>query len=228
MKRLIAAFISLMLIICLTGCTSDDLNEHKIQKINDLDTYVDSKTEEQYSQISIDNIILIRDNGKKSIKNSKTIDEVDNTFTKIISEMERIKSLNEVQKIKKIHYYVEQFMFIGEYHQLYDFETKSLFTKNIVEVDGNVDLDKEFEFVTTLDDEKINTFFINASEKGLFLLKDKYELESDTTCAKSGWHLTIEFEDGTIFTSEGLVYPAGADKIDTMFKELSGHHLFGI
>ena len=176
MKRLIAAFISLMLIICLTGCTSDDLNEHKIQKINDLDTYVDSKTEEQYSQISIDNIILIRDNGKKSIKNSKTIDEVDNTFTKIISEMERIKSLNEVQKIKKIHYYVEQFMFIGEYHQLYDFETKSLFTKNIVEVDGNVDLDKEFEFVTTLDDEKINTFFINASEKGLFLLKDKYEL----------------------------------------------------
>lgn len=228
MKRLIAAFISLMLIICLTGCTSDDLNEHKIQKINDLDTYVDSKTEEQYSQISIDNIILIRDNGKKSIKNSKTIDEVDNTFTKIISEMERIKSLNEVQKIKKIHYYVEQFMFIGEYHQLYDFETKSLFTKNIVEVDGNVDLDKEFEFVTTLDDEKINTFFINASEKGLFLLKDKYELESDTTCAKSGWHLTIEFEDGTIFTSEGLVYPAEADKIDTMFKELSEHHLFGI
>lgn len=228
MKRLIAAFISLMLIICLTGCTSDDLNEHKIQKINDLDTYVDSKTEEQYSQISIDNIILIRDNGKKSIKNSKTIDEVDNTFTKIISEMERIKSLNEVQKIKKIHYYVEQFMFIGEYHQLYDFETKSLFTKNIVEVDGNVDLDKEFEFVTTLDDEKINTFFINASEKGLFLLKDKYELESDTTCAKSGWHLTIEFEDGTIFTSEGLVYPAEEDKIDTMFKELSGHHLFGI
>lgn len=228
MKRLIAAFISLMLIICLTGCTSDDLNEHKIQKINDLDTYVDSKTEEQYSQISIDNIILIRDNGKKSIKNSKTIDEVDNTFTKIISEMERIKSLNEVQKIKKIHYYVEQFMFIGEYHQLYDFETKSLFTKNIVEVDGNVDLDKEFEFVTTLDDEKINTFFINASEKGLFLLKDKYELESDTTCAKSGWHLTIEFEDGTIFTSEGLVYPAEADKIDTMFKELSGDHLFGI
>lgn len=228
MKRLIAAFISLMLIICLTGCTSDDLNEHKIQKINDLDTYVDSKTEEQYSQISIDNIILIRDNGKKSIKNSKTIDEVDNTFTKIISEMERIKSLNEVQKIKKIHYYVEQFMFIGEYHQLYDFETKSLFTKNIVEVDGNVDLDKEFEFVTTLDDEKINTFFINASEKGLFLLKDKYELESDTTCAKSGWHLTIEFEDGTIFTSEGLVYPAEADKTDTMFKELSGHHLFGI
>lgn len=228
MKRLIAAFISLMLIICLTGCTSDDLNEHKIQKINDLDTYVDSKTEEQYSQISIDNIILIRDNGKKSIKNSKTIDEVDNTFTKIISEMERIKSLNEVQKIKKIHYYVEQFMFIGEYHQLYDFETKSLFTKNIVEVDGNVDLDKEFEFVTTLDDEKINTFFINASEKGLFLLKDKYELESDTTCAKSGWHLTIEFEDGTIFTSEGLVYPAEADKIDTMFKKLSGHHLFGI
>ena len=80
MKRLIAAFISLMLIICLTGCTSDDLNEHKIQKINDLDTYVDSKTEEQYSQISIDNIILIRDNGKKSIKNSKTIDEVDNTL----------------------------------------------------------------------------------------------------------------------------------------------------
>ena len=74
--------------------------------------------------------------------------------------MERIKSLNEIQKIKKIHYYVEQFMFIGEYHQLYDFETKSLFTKNIVEVDGNVDLDKEFEFVTTLDDEKINTFFI--------------------------------------------------------------------
>lgn len=228
MKRLIAAFISLMLIICLTGCTSDDLSEHKIQKINDLDTYVDSKTEEQYSQISIDNIILIRDNGKKSIKNSKTIDEVDNTFTKIISEMERIKSLNEIQKIKKIHYYVEQFMLIGEYHQLYDFETKSLFTKNIVEVDGNVDLDKEFEFVTTLDDEKINTFFINASEKGLFLLKDKYELESDTSCAKSGWHLTIEFEDGTIFTSEGLVYPVGADKIDTMFKELSGHHLFGI
>lgn len=228
MKRLIAAFISLMLIICLTGCTSDDLSEHKIQKINDLDTYVDSKTEEQYSQISIDNIILIRDNGKKSIKNSKTIDEVDNTFTKIISEMERIKSLNEIQKIKKIHYYVEQFMFIGEYHQLYDFETKSLFTKNIVEVDGNVDLDKEFEFVTTLDDEKINTFFINASEKGLFLLKDKYELELDTTCAKSGWHLTIEFEDGTIFTSEGLVYPVEADKIDTMFNELSGHHLFGI
>ena len=108
MKRLIAAFISLMLIICLTGCTSDDLNEHKIQKINDLDTYVDSKTEEQYSQISIDNIILIRDNGKKSIKNSKTIDEVDNTFTKIISEMERIMSLNEIQKIKKIHYYVEK------------------------------------------------------------------------------------------------------------------------
>lgn len=228
MKRLIAAFISLMLIICLTGCTSDDLSEHKIQKINDLDTYVDSKTEEQYSQISIDNIILIRDNGKKSIKNSKTIDEVDNTFTKIISEMERIKSLNEIQKIKKIHYYVEQFMLIGEYHQLYDFETKSLFTKNIVEVDGNVDLDKEFEFVTTLDDEKINTFFINASEKGLFLLKDKYELESDTSCAKSGWHLTIEFEDGTIFTSEGLVYPVEADKIDTMFKKLSGHHLFGI
>lgn len=228
MKRLIVAFISLMFIICLTGCTSDDLSEHKIQKINDLDTYVDSKTEEQYSQISIDNIILIRDNGKKSIKNSKTIDEVDNTFTKIISEMERIKSLNEIQKIKKIHYYVEQFMFIGEYHQLYDFETKSLFTKNIVEVDGNVDLDKEFEFVTTLDDEKINTFFINASEKGLFLLKDKYELESDTSCAKSGWHLTIEFEDGTIFTSEGLVYPVEADKIDTMFKKLSGHHLFGI
>lgn len=228
MKRLIAAFISLMLIICLTGCTSDDLSEHKIQKINDLDTYVDSKTEEQYSQISIDNIILIRDNGKKSIKNSKTIDEVDNTFTKIISEMERIKSLNEIQKIKKIHYYVEQFMFIGEYHQLYDFETKSLFTKNIVEVDGNVDLDKEFEFVTTLDDEKINTFFINASEKGLFLLKDKYELELDTTCAKSGWHLTIEFEDGTIFTSEGLLDPVEADKIDTMFNELSGHHLFGI
>ena len=228
MKRLIAAFISLMLIICLTGCTSDDLNEHKIQKINDLDTYVDSKTEEQYSQISIDNINLIRDNGKKLIKNSKTIDEVDNTFTKIISEMERIISLNEIQKIKKIHYYVEQFMFIGEYHQLYDFETKSLFTKNIVEVDGNVDLDKEFEFVTKLDDEKINTFFINASEKGLFLLKDKYELESDTSCAKSGWHLTIEFEDGTIFTSEGLVYPVEADNIDTMFKELSGHHLFGI
>lgn len=228
MKRLIVAFISLMFIICLTGCTSDDLIEHKIQKINDLDTYVDSKTEEQYSQISIDNIILIRDNGKKSIKNSKTIDEVDNTFTKIISEMERIKSLNEIQKIKKIHYYVEQFMLIGEYHQLYDFETKSLFTKNIVEVDGNVDLDKEFEFVTTLDDEKINTFFINASEKGLFLLKDKYELESDTSCAKSGWHLTIEFEDGTIFTSEGLVYPIEADKIDTMFKKLSGHHLFGI
>ena len=142
--------------------------------------------------------------------------------------MERIKSLNEIQKIKKIHYYVEQFMLIGEYHQLYDFETKSLFTKNIVEVDGNVDLDKEFEFVTTLDDEKINTFFINASEKGLFLLKDKYELESDTSCAKSGWHLTIEFEDGTIFTSEGLVYPVEADKIDTMFKKLSGHHLFGI
>ena len=211
MKRLIVAFISLMFIICLTGCTSDDLSEHKIQKINDLDTYVDSKTEEQYSQISIDNINLIRYNGKKLIKNSKTIDEVDNTFTKIISEMERIKSLNEIQKIKKIHYYVEQFMFIGEYHQLYDFETKSLFTKNIVEVDGNVDLDKEFEFVTKLDDEKINTFFINASEKGLFLLKDKYELELDTTCAKSGWHLTIE-----------------ADKIDTMFKELSGHHLFGI
>lgn len=228
MKRLIVAFISLMFIICLTGCTSDDLSEHKIQKINDLDTYVDSKTEEQYSQISIDNINLIRDNGKKLIKNSKTIDEVDNTFTKIISEMERIKSLNEIQKIKKIHYYVEQFMFIGEYHQLYDFETKSLFTKNIVEVDGNVDLDKEFEFVTTLDDEKINTFFINASEKGLFLLKDKYELESDTSCAKSGWHLTIEFEDGTIFTSEGLVYPIEADKIDTMFKKLSGHHLFGI
>ncbi len=228
MKRLIVAFISLMFIICLTGCTSDDLIEHKIQKINDLDTYVDSKTEEQYSQISIDNINLIRDNGKKLIKNSKTIDEVDNTFTKIISEMERIKSLNEIQKIKKIHYYVEQFMFIGEYHQLYDFETKSLFTKNIVEVDGNVDLDKEFEFVTTLDDEKINTFFINASEKGLFLLKDKYELESDTSCAKSGWHLTIEFEDGTIFTSEGLVYPIEADKIDTMFKKLSGHHLFGI
>lgn len=228
MKRLIVAFISLMFIICLTGCTSDDLIEHKIQKINDLDTYVDSKTEEQYSQISIDNINLIRDNGKKLIKNSKTIDEVDNTFTKIISEMERIKSLNEIQKIKKIHYYVEQFMFIGEYHQLYDFETKSLFTKNIVEVDGNVDLDKEFEFVTTLDDEKINTFFINASEKGLFLLKDKYELESDTSCAKSGWHLTIEFEDGTIFTSEGLVYPIEADKIDTMFKKLSGHHLFEI
>lgn len=228
MKRLIVAFISLMFIICLTGCTSDDLIEHKIQKINDLDTYVDSKTEEQYSQISIDNINLIRDNGKKLIKNSKTIDEVDNTFTKIISEMERIKSLNEIQKIKKIHYYVEQFMFIGEYHQLYDFETKSLFTKNIVEVNGNVDLDKEFEFVTTLDDEKINTFFINASEKGLFLLKDKYELESDTSCAKSGWHLTIEFEDGTIFTSEGLVYPIEADKIDTMFKKLSGHHLFGI
>lgn len=228
MKRLIVAFISLMFIICLTGCTSDELIEHKIQKINDLDTYVDSKTEEQYSQISIDNINLIRDNGKKLIKNSKTIDEVDNTFTKIISEMERIKSLNEIQKIKKIHYYVEQFMFIGEYHQLYDFETKSLFTKNIVEVDGNVDLDKEFEFVTTLDDEKINTFFINASEKGLFLLKDKYELESDTSCAKSGWHLTIEFEDGTIFTSEGLVYPIEADKIDTMFKKLSGHHLFGI
>lgn len=228
MKRLIVAFISLMFIICLTGCTSDDLIEHKIQKINDLDTYVDSKTEEQYSQISIDNINLIRDNGKKLIKNSKTIDEVDNTFTKIISEMERIKSLNEIQKIKKIHYYVEQFMFIGGYHQLYDFETKSLFTKNIVEVDGNVDLDKEFEFVTTLDDEKINTFFINASEKGLFLLKDKYELESDTSCAKSGWHLTIEFEDGTIFTSEGLVYPIEADKIDTMFKKLSGHHLFGI
>ena len=98
MKRLIAAFISLMLIICLTGCTSDDLNEHKIQKINDLDTYVDSKTEEQYSQISIDNINLIRDNGKKLIKNSKTIDEADNTFTKIISEMERIISLNEIQK----------------------------------------------------------------------------------------------------------------------------------
>lgn len=228
MKRLIVAFISLMFIICLTGCTSDDLSEHKIQKINDLDTYVDSKTEEQYSQISIDNINLIRYNGKKLIKNSKTIDEVDNTFTKIISEMERIKSLNEIQKIKKIHYYVEQFMFIGEYHQLYDFETKSLFTKNIVEVDGNVDLDKEFEFVTKLDDEKINTFFINASEKGLFLLKDKYELELDTTCAKSGWHLTIEFEDGTIFTSEGLVYPVEADKIDTMFKELSGYHLFGI
>lgn len=228
MKRSIVAFISLMFIICLTWCTSDDLIEHKIQKINDLDTYVDSKTEEQYSQISIDNIILIRDNGKKSIKNSKTIDEVDNTFTKIISEMERIMSLNEIQKIKKIHYYVEQFMFIGEYHQLYDFETKSLFTKNIVEVDGNVDLDKEFEFVTKLDDEKINTFFINASEKGLFLLKDKYELESDTSCAKSGWHLTIEFEDGTSFTSEGLVYPVEADKIDTMFKELPGHHLFGI
>ena len=228
MKRLIVAFISLMFIICLTGCTSDDLIEHKIQKINDLDTYVDSKTEEQYSQISIDNINLICDNGKKSIKNSKTIDEVDNTFTKIISEMERIKSLNEIQKIKKIHYYVEQFMFIGEYHQLYDFETKSLFTKNIVEVDGNVDLDKEFEFVTTLDDEKINTFFINASEKGLFLLKDKYELESDITCAKSGWHLTIEFEDGTIFTSEGLVYPVEADKIDAIFNELSGYYLFGI
>ena len=47
MKRLIVAFISLMFIICLTGCTSDDLSEHKIQKINDLDTYVDSKTEEQ-------------------------------------------------------------------------------------------------------------------------------------------------------------------------------------
>ena len=75
MKRLIVAFISLMFIICLTGCTSDDLIEHKIQKINDLDTYVDSKTEEQYSQISIDNINLIRDNGKKLIKNSKTIDE---------------------------------------------------------------------------------------------------------------------------------------------------------
>ena len=228
MKRIIVIVMGLLLIMCLAGCTSDDLNERKIQKINDLDTYVDSKTEEQYSQISIDNINLIRDNGKKLIKNSKTIDEVDNTFTKIISEMERIKSLNKIQKIKKIHYYVEQFMFIGEYHQLYDFETKSLFTKNIVEVDGNVDLDKEFEFVTTLDDEKINTFFINASEKGLFLLKDKYELESDTTCAKSGWHLTIEFEDGTIFTSEGLVYPVEADKIDTMFKELSGHHLFGI
>ena len=204
MKRIIVIVMGLFLIMCLAGCTSDDLNERKIQKINDLDTYVDSKTEEQYSQISIDNINLIRDNGKKLIKNSKTIDEVDNTFTKIISEMERIKSLNEIQKIKKIHYYVEQFMFIGEYHQLYDFETKSLFTKNIVEVDGNVDLDKEFEFVTTLDDEKINTFFINASEKGLFLLKDKYELESDTSCAKSGWHLTIEFEDGTIFTSECL------------------------
>lgn len=228
MKRLIVAFISLMFIICLTGCTSDDLSEHKIQKINDLDTYVDSKTEEQYSQISIDNINLIRNNGKKSIKNSKTIDEVDNTFTKIISEMERIKSLNEIQKIKKIHYYVEQFMFIGEYHQLYDFETKSFFTKNIVEVDGNVDLDKEFEFVTTLDDEKINTFFINASEKGLFLLKDKYELESDITCAKSGWHLTIEFEDGTIFTSEGLVYPVETDKIDAIFNELSGYCLFEI
>ena len=72
----------LLLIMCLAGCTSDDLNERKIQKINDLDTYVDSKTEEQYSQISIDNINLIRDNGKKLIKNSKTIDEVDNTFTK--------------------------------------------------------------------------------------------------------------------------------------------------
>ena len=102
MKRIIAIVMGLLLIMCLAGCTSDDLNERKIQKINDLDTYVDSKTEEQYSQISIDNINLIRDNGKKLIKNSKTIDEVDNTFTKIISEMERIKSLNEIQKIKKM------------------------------------------------------------------------------------------------------------------------------
>ena len=40
MKRIIAIVMGLLLIMCLAGCTSDDLNERKIQKINDLDTYV--------------------------------------------------------------------------------------------------------------------------------------------------------------------------------------------
>lgn len=228
MKKLFVAFMSLMFIMCLIGCTSDELNEYKLKKIDELETYVSTKTEEQYSQISIENINLIRDNGRKLINNSQSADEVDKTFIQIISEMERIKSLNQIQKIKRIHYYVEQFMFISEYHQLYDFETKSYFTKNIAEQDGNVDFDKEFEFVMALDDEKINAFFINASENGLFLLKEKYELESDTVCAKSGWYLTIEFIDDTFFSCEGLIYPVEAKIVDTMFKELSGHYLFGI
>lgn len=228
MKKLFVVFISLMLVMSLTGCTSDELNEYKLKKIDELDTYINIKTEEQYSQISIENINLIHDNGKKLINNSQSADEVDNTFVQTILELERIKSLNKIQKIKKIHYYMEEFMLIGEYHQLYDFETKSFFTKNIVEVDGNVDFDKEFEFVMTLDDEKINAFFINASENGLFLLKEKYEFESDATCAKSGWHLKIEFTDETFFSCEGLIYPVEAKKVDTMFEELSGHYLFGI
>lgn len=118
-------------------------------------------------------------------------------------------------------------MFIGEHHQLYDFETKSFFIKNIFEEEENVDLNKEFEFVSTLDDNKINAFFINASEKGLFLLKDKYALESDITCVKNGWYLKIEFTDGTLFSCEGLVFPTEAKKIDEIFNELSGHYLFG-
>lgn len=228
MKRLFIVFVSVISAICLTGCTSDEFNEYKLKKIDELETYVSTKTEEQYSQMSIENINLILDNGRRLINNSQFIDEIDKTFVQIISEMERIKSLNQIRKIKRIHYYVEQFMFIGEYHQLYDFETKSYFTKNIVEQDGNVDFDKEFEFVMELDDEKINTFFINASENGLFLLKEKYELESDTACAKSGWYLTIEFTDDTVFSCEGLIYPVEAKIVDTMFKELSGHYLFGI
>lgn len=228
MKKLFVVFMSLMFIMCLTGCTSDELNEYKLKKIDELETYVSTKTEEEYSQINIENINLIRNNGRKLIKNSQSTNEVDKTFIQIISEMERIKSLNQIRKIKRIHYYVEQFMFIGEYHQLYDFETKSYFTKKIVEQDGNVDFDKEFEFVMALDDEKMNAFFINASENGLFLLKEKYELESDIACAKSGWYLTIEFIDDTVFSCEGLIYPVEAKTVDTMFKELSGHYLFGI
>ena len=105
MKKLFVVFISLMLVMSLTGCTSDELNEYKLKKIDELDTYINIKTEEQYSQISIENINLIHDNGKKLINNSQSANEVDNTFVQTILELERIKSLNKIQKIKKIYAY---------------------------------------------------------------------------------------------------------------------------
>lgn len=45
MKKLFVVFISLMLVMSLTGCTSDELNEYKLKKIDELDTYINIKTE---------------------------------------------------------------------------------------------------------------------------------------------------------------------------------------
>lgn len=65
MKKLFVIFMSLIFIICLVGCKNDELNEYKMQKNNELDKYVNSKTVEQYSSLSIEKINLICIDGKK-------------------------------------------------------------------------------------------------------------------------------------------------------------------
>lgn len=213
----------------LTACNNVSLADYKATKSQALQDYADAKSEaNSYCTEGLAAISAAVTDGKAEIAKATSNRDVDTAYNDAKGVIDAIPEEDEeVAEIATIHFYTSKTMVLMERHQFYDFFERTYSTKTIEEYDGWDGVHDEYAVVATFTEEKVAEFLLNAKKQGLFLLKEFYTFD-DNTSVNNSWSLSIEFKDGTTFTSGGFFYPDSASELDELFLQLSGYKLFGI